>query len=187
MDKIIQETDVERRNLMTMSLLIIIFNLADGTVKDDILTLPLISIQFHNPHALVVIAWTILGWFTWRFWQRHGMIFIKKIKEYISGHYNRKFIYAYLETKLGKNLMEKEGKITNPFYNAGNIIRYNERNDEDPYKNMEQKEMYMSGISFNIFRIKNHLHAYINSDAITSYLMPYIFAFLAVLSIWIKI
>lgn len=63
------DSNPERRNLVIMSLTIIIFYLGEGAAVDDTLSLPLISIVFKKPEALGVIAVLALAWFALRHWQ----------------------------------------------------------------------------------------------------------------------
>lgn len=183
----IQESDVERRNLMVMSWSIIIYNFADGTFGNT-LKLPLTSIEFTNTKALIYIAWFMLFWFSIRFWQKHRLSFIYQIEQHISSNHSKEFIYKCLENELGKEMMEKDRMVMNPSYFRRNkSIVYMTLDTESQFKNNTiEKEINMEGLGFTIFRVKNNLSAYVNSNGITSYLMPYVFALLAVASPFIS-
>ena len=67
--------DAARRNLVTLSMLFILFWFAEGslilTPETEELTvkLPYIPITFGKPSVLKYFVWTMLGWFLFRFWQ----------------------------------------------------------------------------------------------------------------------
>lgn len=57
----------ERRNLVLLSMAIILYYIADGEVVDNALRLQFINIEFKNFKVLGTIVWVILFWFLFRY------------------------------------------------------------------------------------------------------------------------
>lgn len=64
----INDNNPERKNLIILSISIILFYLADGTIDGNVIRLPIINIKFNNPSALIYFIWTLLAWFLYRYW-----------------------------------------------------------------------------------------------------------------------
>ena len=61
------DNNPERRNLIVLSLAIIVFYLGEGYLLKEEISFTLINIGFHNQDILVVLIWTLLGWFLFRY------------------------------------------------------------------------------------------------------------------------
>lgn len=64
----IQDSSPERRNLLVLSMGIIIFYLAGGEFIDQSVRLQIINVKFANPDMLKSIVWVLLLWFIFRYW-----------------------------------------------------------------------------------------------------------------------
>ncbi|UAA39130.1 hypothetical protein KIH87_01820 [Paraneptunicella aestuarii] len=67
----IQDNNPERRNLMIMSLSIIVFYLAGGEVTDHNIRLQIVNVHFTKPEILGYFVWILLVWFAFRYWLVH--------------------------------------------------------------------------------------------------------------------
>lgn len=74
----------ERRNLVLLSMAIIIFYIADGEIIDSSLRLQFINIQFNNFQILSSVVWMILFWFLFRYRLTTLGIFEKEFKSEFS-------------------------------------------------------------------------------------------------------
>lgn len=61
------DNDPHRRNFIVTSVAFLAYFWGGGELKDDAITLSFLSIEFHNPTVLVIMAWCALGWFSYRF------------------------------------------------------------------------------------------------------------------------
>ena len=61
------DSNPERRNLTILSLAIIIFYLAEGKLVGSNLNFTLVNIQFENKGMLIIIVWSMLFWFLFRY------------------------------------------------------------------------------------------------------------------------
>lgn len=170
----------ERKNLVILSWSIILFTLTEGNIEGNKITLPLINIEFSNMENLLYLVWIMLCWFLLRFWQTHKMIFLNKTVEYIQANYDEKFIDSYIENELNIKIDPNGNNITDVSYKYKNIIWFNQKDEMSTFGESEHQTIQMSGVDFQLFNLKNHLKAYLYSDAITVYFMPYIFAFFAI-------
>lgn len=64
-----QETNPYSRNLILISLAIIIFNFAEGELMDNHLKLHVINIKFNNIEFFSYLVLIMFIWFLFRFWQ----------------------------------------------------------------------------------------------------------------------
>lgn len=65
----INDSSPERRNLMVLSISIMLFYYAGGHVTSNVVSLPMISVEFSRPEVLVGAIWVALFWFIYRYWQ----------------------------------------------------------------------------------------------------------------------
>lgn len=64
----ISESVPERRNLVVLSLAIILFYAAGGNFLDNTLALQVVRIEFSNRNFLRIFVWVSLVWFAYRYW-----------------------------------------------------------------------------------------------------------------------
>jgi hypothetical protein len=81
----IQDTNPERRNLVVLSLAIIIFYLADGSVVGDDLRFLIANIKFNKPDVIAIFIWAALGWFFLRYWQVNRGKYLQEHMQEIKG------------------------------------------------------------------------------------------------------
>jgi len=68
----IQDSNPYSRNLILISLAIIIFNFADGEIMNNHLKLHVVNIKFNNVEFFTTFIWIIFFWFLFRFWQTNN-------------------------------------------------------------------------------------------------------------------
>lgn len=64
----IQDSSPERRNLIILSISIIVFYLAGGELVDNSVRLQVVNIAFSKPEVLAYLVWLLLLWFCYRYW-----------------------------------------------------------------------------------------------------------------------
>ncbi len=104
----IQDIDPERRNLMVTSLGFIIFYLGEGKMESDKLTLPLVNIEFKNTVFLASMAWIMLFWFVFRYWQTRDMETVAFARD-IGDIADKDFQIRVVEEKTGLKFEEVNG------------------------------------------------------------------------------
>ena len=65
----IQDSNPYSRNLILISLAIIIFNFADGEIMNNHLKLHVVNIKFNDVEFFSTFIWIVFFWFLFRFWQ----------------------------------------------------------------------------------------------------------------------
>jgi len=97
----------ERRNLVLLSVAIILFHLADGGFIDKKLKLPFINIQFDNFEILGSFIWILLFWFLLRYWQTTKGNFTTEFRSELSDVSSKSFIMM-MYIKFKRNLHYKK-------------------------------------------------------------------------------
>jgi hypothetical protein len=98
----LQDSNQERRNLTVLSLSIIVFYLADGSLQDVNVKLQIINVVFSKPEVLANFAWILLFWFCFRYRIVHkGSWNVSFISEITSNTNCEKIYYTYLVQKFG--------------------------------------------------------------------------------------
>ena len=192
----IQDSDPERRNLVVTSLAFIVFFAADGQVAQDIIKLQIVPVTFKNTSVLGYFVWSILIWFSLRYWQTHRTSY----KDAYQNH-----ITEFDQTNNGgAKYIEKALKI--PEFPSNNGFRSNKLcwQGHGPtlhikYQVVEEFEQQNNG-SYSIkkqtpevayplcgpygymFKIKYFFSFAIKTPGFTSYAVPYILFALALLS-----
>jgi len=67
----LQDSNPERRNLLVLSLSIIVFYLGGGEFTDNNIRLQIVNIHFSKPEVLGCFVWALLAWFAFRYWLVH--------------------------------------------------------------------------------------------------------------------
>lgn len=65
----ISDPNASRRNLTITSMAFIIFYWGEGTIIGETIKLPLINVALDNPSFLTGLAWFMISWFAFRYWQ----------------------------------------------------------------------------------------------------------------------
>ncbi|WP_419777247.1 hypothetical protein [Malaciobacter marinus] len=176
----IQDSNPYSRNLILISLAIIIFNFADGEIMNDHLKLHVINIKFNNVEFFSNFIWLIFFWFIFRFWQSdkfkmNNIIFIlKENEQYMSNKTLIKFVEKITNLKYRENggfygVWLNQDKIIPLDLNNLQLGKYSINIDK---KSLEWKKVYIS-LLFEVC-IKD-------IKALESYI-PYLLALIAFIS-----
>ena len=65
----VTDNNPDRRNLVVVSLSVLIYYLGGGEFKGDVLKLPLVNMEFERPEVLVGFLCCSFIWFSLRYWQ----------------------------------------------------------------------------------------------------------------------
>ena len=107
----IQDSNPERRNLTVTAFSFVIYYLAEGTVVDSVVSLPMINVEFKDVSMLANIAWFTLFWFAFRYWQttrgKIASMFIGAIQRQNPPRFVQSFVTAHIEN-VGLTEEEKE-------------------------------------------------------------------------------
>ncbi|MRK22945.1 hypothetical protein [Pseudomonas sp. JG-B] len=194
----IEDSDPERRNLTVMSGAFIIYYLAGGSFKDNEITLEVVNINFSRPTVLAVIAWLMLFWFIYRYWQAHRGKFRKQFPEEFERQQLSKTLKRHLDSTLPKypnspnqtyfpvGVRWKDRKVTVEYVYASSIRReQDEDEDEEWYvassdENGRYGEVQLSGIKGWFVALLLTCKTFISDPSFANYIIPYLLAALAI-------
>lgn len=92
-----------RRNFVITSSAFIIYYAGDGQIDGNILRLPMLNISFHQPQVLHYLAYVILLWTAYRFWQLHRGLFMSELDRELS-----RPAVPWIALRLFKNQLARE-------------------------------------------------------------------------------
>jgi hypothetical protein len=76
----IQDSDAARRNLTVTSIGFLIYFWCGGSLENDSLKLPMISVEFSRPNVVALLSWVALIWFFYRYRLAHKSKFKEKFE-----------------------------------------------------------------------------------------------------------
>jgi len=172
-----QDSNPYSRNLILISLSIILFILADGQIQmdsssnDEYIKLHVLNIKFNNVEVFKYFIWSIFFWFNFRFWQlKKDTISEILLKESLNHKYSNCCISRmYTNYRFFKDIDKKDN--TNMIYKNDcwqiYILRENRSANTEGYKKFE-------GISDFLFLSYIKLKVTIFDSRVLSNYMPYI-------------
>lgn len=98
-DMAVEDSNPERRNLLVTSLGFIAYYYGGGNFASNDLELELIHIHFNKSRFLAELAWTMLFWFLFRYWQTTRGKFTQAFQGEMSRHYNIELVRNYIERR----------------------------------------------------------------------------------------
>ncbi|WP_147456307.1 hypothetical protein [Stutzerimonas nitrititolerans] len=193
-----EDSDPERRNLMLTSLAFIAFSLAGGEFRENVVQLQVINAHFTKPNILAVMAWMMLFWFIYRYWQKHSGNFTKEFKSEFAEWQHKEYIRNYFNIKLdGKTITDKDeghhindiewttkGIVISYFYGSDlkrgkdrRIGSYSSRggNSSDGKTTINDFKGWLVGFRATVECI-------IEKPSFSNYVVPYILAIIAIAS-----
>lgn len=190
-----QDSNPDRRNLVLTSLSFIIYNLAGGKLPDGSteLKLNVISLEFTKPEYLLVFAYLMFLWFLLRYWQtnknKYKVAYLEYINKYNNEHQGS--IY-YLTKQLNIGNERKVGHIgSNKLLHKNNKLYVS----YSTYKTVEESngsytvsfnhpiEEEVQGLYGDILKLKIYISFMFKTDGFTSYAVPYLLSYVAILII----
>lgn len=164
----------ERRNLVILSLIIIVFYIGDARLDDEHARLIFVNVTFHSHGALVVFVWSMLAWFLFRYnitSKNMNGDELKSYQEMVNMDYT--FVRSYVI---------QTGSLTN----AGNLTKariylhgksWVIQTPEMSQSSQVLLQGYMGGLIKKLYMLKMFHRHRAGSD----YFIPYILCFTAVM------
>lgn len=197
------DSSPERRNLMATSLAFIAYFVAGGEVAGDVVRVQVVNIRFADPTALVVLAWTLLIWFAYRYWLIHRGAFSEALDKEVRFCSTKPYVKAYASRKWSESVVEDSEPglhitglyligtrlVANSQY-AARIGRSRETYEANSYTDMEGKKDHPGQLEFTGFggafvKAQVLLDCFIRRPSFSSYVVPYLL-FLFAVSLGIK-
>ncbi|EQB8880484.1 TPA: hypothetical protein ACTGGT_003544 [Vibrio cholerae] len=186
----IQDSNPERRNLVVTSLAFIVYFFAGGSFTENEVRLHVVNVHFDKPEILAYIAWFLLFWFLFRYWQKHNGDFSKEFKKEITPYYTYSYFTNYARKKLEKPIItvESEGYHVVGFKLDGNkfglryvyatnvnrengtgkIISWQSRNDDD------KGVVYLDDAYGWLLKARAYITCCIKQPSFADYIIPYL-------------
>ncbi|HCH5334032.1 TPA: hypothetical protein N2934_004382 [Vibrio parahaemolyticus] len=95
----ISDNNPERRNLVVLSISIILYFLAGGSITDENIRLQVVNVTFSKPEVLVKFVWLLLFWFIYRYWLNHKGSWKEGFYSEAQCQLVNKHFYSYLVKK----------------------------------------------------------------------------------------
>lgn len=107
----VHDSSPDRRNLIVLSLSIIVFYLGGGKLAEnsDSVKLQVINVTLENPQILVTIIWGMLFWFVYRYWLLNKDSWLEVYRSEMVEIFNSKLLShfkKYFEKKLNLEVDE---------------------------------------------------------------------------------
>lgn len=101
----VQDADPERRNLFVTSAGFVLFELAGGEIKDDVVLIQVVNVEFQRPDVLAVAAWIVLFWFAYRYWVTHRGLIRTGVGEEIKSQCKDTLLSSYVKYVTGERVV----------------------------------------------------------------------------------
>ena len=134
----IEESNPERKNLTILSTAIIVYDIAGGKFKDDVVQFPLVSLTFENRENLSLILLFFLLWFCFRYWQ------------YLNQN------MPTLINDLNKNGHLSSIRLPSFTYRCASKI-INNQNTENTINVSDIQSVFVQNLNINYFKMTTHL------------------------------
>jgi hypothetical protein len=192
----IQDSDPERRNLLVTSLAFIVFFYAGGSFPENEVRLQVINASFSDPKVLCVIAWVLLFWFLYRYWQTHSSSFSDGFENEIRRYHGKVYFLKYVSKKIGKPMIEdkeegyhvegmirEKGKIGIRYSYASSVGREKKTGQITSWSNRKEDDkgvVYLDDFIGHLLRLRAYIECCFWHPSFASYIIPY-FVFLLAL------
>jgi hypothetical protein len=181
----ISDNNPDRRNLVLLSISIIIFVLAGGEVADDNIRLQVINVHFNKPIILEYFVWIMLVWFTYRYWLGNKGSWKKGFYDEVGDSLNSKICYSHMYKKFGLS-----DDYTNSYHpdrhwltlssdSMGQTVRFQHIYKlESGQQKSEFKEI--ETLSDRLMMAVCIAVTFVKEPSLSTYFLPYLFTLLAV-------
>lgn len=193
----VQDSDPERRNLMVVSMAFIVYFYAGGNFPESEVRLQVINANFSNPQVLGIIAWVLLFWFLYRYWQKHSGSFSEGFKSEIHSCYTREYFSKYVSKKTGYSIIKDEdegfhihgmkredGIIGIQYCYVSNVRRDEKTGGISSWSNQKDAArgvVYLDDAWGRILNIRVNIECCVLHPSFANYVVPYIVFSLALL------
>lgn len=182
----ISDNNPDRRNLVLLSISIIIFILAGGVVADDNIRLQVINVHFTKPIVLEYFVWIMLIWFTYRYWLGNKGSWKEGFYTELNGSFNSKICYIHMYKKFG---------LTDDFTNSYHSDRHWLKLSSDSlsqtvsfqhiYKleggGQKSESKAVDTLSDRLMLVICTAVIFVKEPSLSTYFVPYLFALIAVI------
>jgi hypothetical protein len=198
-----EDSSPERRNLVVTSLAFIAFTYAGGKFNDNTVQLSVINAVFTRPAVLIVMAWAMLFWFIYRYWQINSGAFSVEFRKEFRGFILQRHLNKYVSIKLNgkvisdgeegfhiRDIYWKSGRIHVHTIHASNVTRdsngqmntFGSRNGQNP-----GKDFTLNGFRGWYVGLRATAACIVKKPSFSSHIVPYIFAILAIIGGLVRI
>ncbi|EPN4988714.1 hypothetical protein [Vibrio alginolyticus] len=194
----IQDSNAERRNLIMISMSLIVFFYSGGAFTDETVRLQVVNVHFSRPLVLVVIVWAVFFWSLYRYWLIHNGAFSSKFMAEIRQMKNDRVIVKYIERKQGIKLIEypqtdgyiidtivfETGVLVPEISIARNVTWSNDRSMQSYSLNKDlgfDRFIRLNSARGLLAQVSLLLKCAFSKKSFSEYLAPYLLAFLAIL------
>lgn len=194
----IDDSSPERRNLTIISLAFIVFTLADGEFLNDTMQLQVINVKFNRPDVLIIFAWAMLFWFTYRYWLVHRGKFKTEFRQEFTSYAAHPIIEKFVSKKLNGKLIsdDEDGyRVFDIWWEnwliriraqyTGKISRHPNRkyaSHENPAIKQPDKQARLQGINGWFYGLLVTALSMLKNPSFSGYVVPYILAIFAIIS-----
>lgn len=178
---IIQDGVAERRNLIVMSLAIIVYYWGVGEIVTNEARFLLVNVKFHNPKVLFIFVWVLFLYFIFRYWVTSKSFETNKT---VRRKMKQEFYQLPINEKHHPHLMKEYKKTAN----EDSVISL--KNWRLEYKDNDikfsgyildsiNKTIAIKGFWSRWIFLKTLVRGYKESPNVNAYYTPYILAWLA--------
>lgn len=185
----VQDVSPERRNLVILSISIIVFYLAGGELSDDLLKLQVINITFKKPEILMYLVCLSLFWFCFRYWLVMQNSWNKEFSKEVSNN-NLSIFYFYFMYKFNlpndtiKPYFENKHWFGIEFFEYKKIFKISHTYDDSNGKQKRDHKKMASFIDQLIILIYV-IYLFFRRPSLSTYYVPYLlFTYAVVLGIF---
>lgn len=177
----------ERRNLVVLSLFIIIFYASGAQFIDQVIRLQVINVTFEKPEVLTYFVWGGLFWFCYRYWLTQQGSWKENYRQELNSGCCKFIYYNYLVKKFGlskdysKSLTEGEHHVyidadSNQIYFKHVYCKTGQR---QLGSDQEREVAEVNSIKDKWYIFLCTVYLYIRKPTLSNYFTPYLLFFIA--------
>lgn len=182
----ISDNNPDRRNLVILSISIILFFLADGEIIDENVRLQIINVVFNKPNVLENFVWILLFWFIYRYWLTNKGSWKEGFYKEAKCRLFEKLYYPYLVKKF--NLSDD---FSNSWYPDKHWVSFDSNfmlsefgfrhTSKDENGKQKHQSKPIETVSDYILVIMVTIVTFFTEPSLSTYFMPYLFALIAII------
>ncbi|MFL0802400.1 MAG: hypothetical protein K6L81_01695 [Agarilytica sp.] len=180
-----------RRNLTVLSLLIILFFFAEGSINGNGLSTPLLNISLENTTNAIIFVWLMFGYFWLRFYQATREEYSAALRNSVSELKNHWYTKKVIGNFANAGFMKKDGFMDPDINHKGTRLvlswrayrggALNEHGNLTGFTQAKDKSAVSLRNKHLLYRIGFWLFSAIHHEEVGSYVLPHMLAVLAIL------
>ncbi len=184
----ISDNNPERRNLVVLSISIILYFLAGGGITDENIRLQVVNVTFSKPEVLVKFVWLLLFWFIYRYWLNHKGSWKEGFYREAQCQLINKYCYPYLVKKF--ELSEDYSKSWFPdrhwvrfeadHHGSGFYFSHTRKADVGENGQQKHESRKVDCLKDKALVAVVTAVTFFREPSLSMYFMPYLFAFFAI-------